>query len=179
MLKKTITYDDYNGETQTEDFYFNFTKLELLELDVKFEDGLEGHIKKLTSTESGKDAYFLFKDVVLSAYGVKSEDGKHFNKSQEIRDQLESSPALSELIFGFLQNPAEGAQFMEACLPAKLVAEAKALAAVQSDQPELPLPSAPKYPTLVEDAKDGLTQKELTEMSKDELLELMKNKIAE
>jgi hypothetical protein len=181
MLKKSITYDDYNGDTRTEDFYFNFTKLELLELDVKFDGGIEGHVNKLTQTDNGKDAYFLFKDIVLSAYGVKSEDGKHFEKSQALRDQFESSPALSELIFGFLVNPSEGAAFVEACLPAKLVAEAKALAASKSDQPELPLPGAPKYPTLVEDVKhdDGLTQKQLSEMSQAELIELLAKKNGE
>ena len=27
MLKKTITYTDYNGATRTEDFYFNLVDL--------------------------------------------------------------------------------------------------------------------------------------------------------
>lgn len=183
MLKKSITYDDYNEETQTEDFYFNFTKLELIELDVKFEDGLEGHLKKLMETESGKDAYYMFKDIVLAAYGVKSADGKHFVKSDTLRQEFESSPALSELIIGFLENPRDGATFLEECMPAKLVAAAKAAAADKSDQPELPLPTpAPAYPVLVEDKYEpgeefGLTQKQLTEMSREELLEAMQNKI--
>lgn len=173
MLKKSITYDDYNDETQTEDFYFNFTKLELIELDVKFEGGLEGHLKKLQATDSGKEAYYMFKDIVLGAYGVKSADGKHFVKSETLRQEFESSPAMSEMIMGFLLEPKEGAKFIEACLPAKLVADAKALAAVNSDQLEIPIPTpAPApYPALVEDVKDaGLTQKQLTEMSREELL---------
>jgi len=182
MLKKSITYEDYNDETQTEDFYFNFTKLELVELDVKFEGGLEGHIKRLTDTDNGKDAYYMFKDIVLSAYGVKSEDGKRFIKSDTLRQEFEASPALSELIMGFLMNPKDGAQFIEACLPAKLVAEAKSAAAAKSDQPELPLPTpVPAYPVLVEDdhSKD-FTQKQLTEMSREELLAtLQKNTISE
>jgi len=82
---------------------------------------------------------------------------------------------------GFLTNPQDGAKFLEACLPAKLVAEAKAAAASKSDQPELPLAApAPAYPVLVEDAKDeGLTQKQLTEMSREELLEALKKNASE
>ena len=30
MLKKTITYEDYNGNTITEDFYFNLSKAEVI-----------------------------------------------------------------------------------------------------------------------------------------------------
>ena len=32
MLKKTITYTDYNGNSRTEDFYFNLTKTELMKM---------------------------------------------------------------------------------------------------------------------------------------------------
>ena len=32
MLKKTITYTDYNGVERTEDFYFNLTRAELMEM---------------------------------------------------------------------------------------------------------------------------------------------------
>ena len=33
MLKKTITYEDWNGKTRTEDFYFNLTRVECAELE--------------------------------------------------------------------------------------------------------------------------------------------------
>ena len=34
MLKKTITFEDYNGNQVTEDYYFNFTKAEVVQLDL-------------------------------------------------------------------------------------------------------------------------------------------------
>ena len=147
MLKKSITYDDYNGESQTEDFYFNFTKLELLELDVKFEGGLEGHIKKLTSTESGKDAYFLFKDVVLSAYGVKSADGKHFEKSQALRRPVR---VLASLVRADLRLPDRIlGRVLSSWRPVFLrswLLRQRLLLHRKSDQPELPLPSCSEVP---------------------------------
>jgi hypothetical protein len=32
MLKKTITYTDYNGNKLTEDFYFNLSRAEIAEM---------------------------------------------------------------------------------------------------------------------------------------------------
>ena len=34
MLKKTITYTDYNGSERTEDFYFNLSKAEIMEMEL-------------------------------------------------------------------------------------------------------------------------------------------------
>ena len=33
MLKKTVTYTDYNGTERTEDFYFNLSKAEVIEME--------------------------------------------------------------------------------------------------------------------------------------------------
>ena len=182
MLKRSITYDDYNGNSVTEDFYFNFTKLELIELDVKFDGGLEGQIKRLTNTQNGKDAYYMFKDIVLSAYGIKSEDGKRFVKTPEITADFEASPALAELIIGFLENPQDGASFLEACLPAKLVEAAKNAAADKASEksPKVDpvVASLPAmYPVLNEDPKgspeaedDQISYRALQDMSREELI---------
>lgn len=129
MLKKTITYEDLNGDEVTDTFHFNFTKLELLETDLKLE-GLEDTVRRLTETQDSQQAYKLFKDIILSAYGEKSPDGKYFLKEDDngrpLSRKFAASPACSEMIIEFLQKPEEGAAFIEACLPAKLVAEVKA-----------------------------------------------------
>lgn len=129
MLKKTITYEDLNGNEVTEDFYFNFTKLELMETDLMM-DGVEETVKRLNDTQDAKEAYGLFKKIVLSAYGEKSADGRYFIKEDDagrpLSKRFEQSPACSELIIEFLEDPKVGAAFIEGTLPAKLVAEVKA-----------------------------------------------------
>ena len=40
MLKKTITYTDYNGLERTEDFYFNLTQAEILDMEMSYPGGL-------------------------------------------------------------------------------------------------------------------------------------------
>ena len=175
MLKKDITYEDYNGQEVTEAFYFNFTKLELLEKDLEF-GGLEETVKRLTETNNAKEAYGLFKVVVLDAYGKKSEDGKRFIKNAEIRSELENSPALAELIFEFIEHPERGAAFMEATLPAKLVAEVTA-AQKEKDENTRAIQEATKSYSPSETAQkrpyEDYTRAELEALSNEEFQALL------
>ena len=122
MLKKSITYDDLNGIEVTDDFYFSFTQLELLELDLEV-GGIEDVIRELSATTDGKRAYKLFKDVILAAYGEKSDDGRRFMKvdpqGNPLKYNFEGSPALSVMIIEFLQDPNLGAEFLRGTLPSK------------------------------------------------------------
>ena len=47
MYKKTVTYTDFNGVERTEDFYFNFTKAELIDMQLSTDGGLLEIIKKI------------------------------------------------------------------------------------------------------------------------------------
>lgn len=140
MLKKSITFEDYSEPPKevTRDFYFNFTKLEVIEmLEV---DDLEGTLKKLQETESGPEAYALFKKIILSAYGERTPEGgftKEDDNGRPLSRKFEQSPACAELIIGFLQDPLSGGGFIEGCLPAKLVKEAKAAQANNPSKSEL------------------------------------------
>lgn len=151
MIKKTVTYDDLDGNSVTEDFYFNFSKLEGLELDVKLQGGLEGTLARISATEDSQQAYALFKDLLLSAYGRKGPGGKGFPKKDvdgtPMRDYLEASPALGEIIIEMLQNPNDAAKFFEGMLPPKLVAQAKLEEAAEAGQGALSFEDKPEVPT--------------------------------
>lgn len=162
MLKKTITYEDFNGQRRTEDFYFSFSKLEIMEmLEI---DDLQTTIKGIEESESTARAYALFKKLILDAYGIKSEDGRTFIKNAQVRAEFEGSPALSELIFEFLENPKLGSQFIEGCVPPALVEQAKR----EMD--------ADKVKKDTEDTPDVATVKDPTTMTHEELLEAYRQK---
>lgn len=141
MLKKTVTFDDLEGTEVSRDFYFNFNKLEIMEMELKT-GGLEEKVKQLTETENGMEAYELFKWILLSAYGKKAPNGIDFYKKdpetgRPYADDLEASPALGEIILEFLNDPNAGAAFVQQCLPPKLVKEALAeQARLQEKSPE-------------------------------------------
>lgn len=184
MIKQTITYDTFDDPPKevTEDFYFNLNKLEIMEMEIAFEGGLEAHIKKLTKTEDGPDAYFLFKDIILKSYGKKADDGRGFEKSIELMKQFEESPALGELIFGFLKDGNDAATFVKGILPARLVAEVEKEAAKQdTDATVTQLPSnivetIPPVPATIERKFQDYTQDELLAMGQAEFQSLVPEK---
>ena len=83
MIKKTITYVDYNDVERTEDFYFNLSKAELMEIEMSTSGGLVEMINRIVSAQDAPAIIKVFKDLILKAYGVKSLDGKRFEKSKE------------------------------------------------------------------------------------------------
>ncbi len=97
MLKKTITYEDFNGETVSEDFFFHLSKAELVELELSHQGGLSEALQRIVAAEDGKGIVAEFKNIILSAYGKKSDDGRHFTKNQQLREEFESSEAYSSL----------------------------------------------------------------------------------
>ena len=86
MLKLTRTYNDYNGVSRTEDFYFNLTQAEVTELELSVDGGLVEMINRIVAAQDGKQIIAIFKDIILRAYGEKSPDGKRYIKNQELRD---------------------------------------------------------------------------------------------
>ena len=83
MLKKTITFEDYNGVKRTEDFYFNLSKAEVVEMEMSTSGGLAEMIQNIVKAEDSAAIIKIFKDLILKAYGEKSLDGKRFVKMDE------------------------------------------------------------------------------------------------
>ena len=75
MLKKTISYTDYDGNQRTEDFYFNLSMAELTEMQMGVEGGMRGYIQRIMAANDQTALMKLFKDVLLLTYGKKSDDG--------------------------------------------------------------------------------------------------------
>ena len=125
MLKKTIAYTDFNGEQQEEAFLFNLTRAELVELEMSHQGGLSEAMKKLIETEDGKMIMQTMKDIILRAYGKRSIDGKRFVKTQELRDEFESTEAYSVLFMELVTNAELAAEFVSGLLPGDLMKEAQ------------------------------------------------------
>lgn len=117
MLKKTITYNDYNGVTRTEDFYFNLTKAEIMEMELTTVGGLSGMIEKIVATQDAPSIIKIFKELVLKAYGEKSPDGKRFIKSQEISTAFEQTEAYSILFMELATDSDAAAAFVNGIIP--------------------------------------------------------------
>lgn len=117
MLKKTITYTDYNGNERTEDFYFNLTNAEVMELEMSTSGGLTEMISRIVAAQDAPAIIKIFKDLILKAYGEKSLDGKRFVKSAEISDAFSQTEAYSQLFMELATDADAAANFVNGIVP--------------------------------------------------------------
>ena len=130
MLKEAITYVDYDGNERTENFYFNLTKAECMEMELSTTGGLEKLINKIIEEKDTARLVEIFKKIILKAYGEKSADGRHFYKSDEISNSFASTEAYSELFMKLATDADAATRFINGVVPKVDVGEKAPLEAV-------------------------------------------------
>lgn len=128
MLKKTVTYEDFNGEGVTEDLFFNLTQAELIELEMSVDGGFSDTLTKMMETDpegkvNGKFIMEQMKSILIKSYGVKSPDGRRFIKNDQLRQEFESSEAYSTIFVELVTQADAASNFINGVIPAALQAE--------------------------------------------------------
>lgn len=117
MLKKTMTYTDYDGNERTEDFYFNLTKAEVMEMEMGTTGGMNRMLEKIVAEQDAKRIMETFKDIILRAYGEKSPDGKRFIKNPELTAAFAQTEAYSDLFMELATDAGAAAVFVNGIVP--------------------------------------------------------------
>lgn len=117
MIKKVVSYVDYDGNARVENFYFNLTQTELTDLSVKHSGGLNDYIQSIIDAKDVKELYSLFKEIIDMSYGKKSEDGRRFMKSQEILDDFKQTLGYDKLVVSLANDEEEAAAFIKGVIP--------------------------------------------------------------
>ena len=117
MLKKVITYKDYNDKEITEELYFNINKAEAMEMELSAEGGLGEQLQRIIDTQDAGTIVKEFKSFVLKAYGEKTPDGKYFKKNDDIRAKFEASAAYPIIFMELATNAEAAAAFVNGVLP--------------------------------------------------------------
>lgn len=125
MLKKTITFTDYNGVERTEDFFFNLTKAEIMRLEMGTTGGLAGAINEVIAKQDVPRILEIFEDIIAKSYGEKTADGRGFNKDPKLFEAFKQTEAYSELFMELVTDADAANKFMEGIIPADAVAAAK------------------------------------------------------
>ena len=89
MLKRSITYTDFNGDEVTEVLYFHLTKPELIEMEVESSGGLSALLQRISENGDRKAIVAEF----------KKEQGVDLTK-----DVLNLSMGLCRRIYSFLTS---------------------------------------------------------------------------
>ena len=124
MIKKTITYTDYNDIERTENFYFNLSKAEVMEMEMSTEGGMAESIQKIVDAKDAPSIIRVYKDLVLKAYGVKSDDGRRFMKTKpdgsKYSDEFKETEAYSQIFMELATDADKAAEFINGIIPADL-----------------------------------------------------------
>lgn len=126
MIKKTITYKDFNGNERTEDFYFNFTEAEAMEMELSETGGLVEYVRRIVAAQDAPTIIKVFKEFILKAYGEKSADGRRFIKSEELSTAFSQTNAYSKLFMELSTDDKAAAVFVNGILQSNAAQSAAA-----------------------------------------------------
>ncbi len=126
MLKKIITYTDYNGVERTEPFYFNLSKAELMEMELGVTGGMTEMLDKIIAAKDAPSLMKTFKEMIMKAYGVKSDDGKRLIKSEELSIAFTQTEAYSVLFMELITDDKAAADFVNGIIPNEIQTEVAA-----------------------------------------------------
>ena len=124
MIKKTVTYTDFDGNKRTEDFYFHLTEQELTEWELSVDGGLSGVLTRIINSRDDKKLMEIFKDLLIRSYGVKTPDGRGFIKNEEVLNSFKYTQAFSDIYMELATDDKAASEFVNGIIPAHLVKEA-------------------------------------------------------
>lgn len=125
MIKKTVKYEDFNGVERTEDLWFNLTKTELNNINFKHHGTYGEQLKGVVDSKDIRVIKELFDEIIIKAYGIKSEDGRNFRKSPAIIDDFVTSAAYDALMNELLGDESAAAALFIGALPKDMQEEVK------------------------------------------------------
>ena len=136
MLKETIRFTDFNDQPAVTVEYFNLTKNEIIDLEDSIEGGLAAMMRKVEDNPTAGGVLNLLKTLTHAAYGIKSDDGKFFDKSPEITNKFVHSAFYDDFLFSLLENDSvKGLQFIRGIIPSGLLEAAEAqVSSTQANQ---------------------------------------------
>lgn len=117
MYAKEITYNDYNGVERKETFLFDLSEAEILEMELSTVGGFEQYVNKIINAQDTPQLVKLFKELILKAYGVKSDDGRRFIKTEEIAREFSQTRAYSKLFMELATDAQAAAEFVNKIVP--------------------------------------------------------------
>lgn len=127
MKKMTIKYTDFNGVEREEDFWFNLTEAEIMDMNLSKKGGLEAVIKQIINTQDVPALAELFKSIINKSYGIKSPDGRNFVKSEKILADFVSTQAYSNMYMMLITNTDKATEFINGVVGEQIAAKAKSI----------------------------------------------------
>lgn len=120
MFKKTMTTKGFDDVERTKIYYFNYSEAELAQMALSYEGGMDNKIQAIIDAKDQTVLIPLFKEIILGAYGEKSDDGMSFIKRRDghaLSEDFEQTQAFSDLYMELITDDKAAAAFIKALVP--------------------------------------------------------------
>ena len=117
MYKHTVTYEDFNGNTRTEDLYFNMSRSELVMLDNSVPGGMGNRLQRMVKAADNVEIMETVDWLLRNSYGIKSEDGRRFIKGEELYEEFKQTEAFDAFFMDLVSSEDMMANFVRGVLP--------------------------------------------------------------
>lgn len=135
MLKKVVTYTDFNGDSRTEALYFHLSQTELMKLNFET-GGVKDLLVEMVSKHDIAGITNLFDRLIRMSYGKKSQDGRNFVKRPEFTEDFVSTPAYDQIYMECISDENKAMEFMNGIMPegvqANSVSKEQAMAFIEN-----------------------------------------------
>lgn len=128
MIRKPITFTNFDGETVTEVHHFNLNKVEVAKMEAGSVGGYSGFLKRIVEAKDSLAMLNVITDLVEKSYGIKEPDGKTFTKSKELTDKFVNSLAFEALFMELVStkdSTKKMIEFVKGILPKDMVSDEK------------------------------------------------------
>jgi hypothetical protein len=133
MLKKSITFENFDGVTVTKDYYFNITKAEIALRELESDGTWSETLEAIKNSDKGSVVLPEFRKIIQWMYGEK--DGDSFVKTDAAWERFNNSEPWSVLIMELLTNAGYAADFITAAMPADMQGQVKEAVATDGFRP--------------------------------------------
>lgn len=128
MLRKTIKYEDFEGNNREETFCFNISRAELAMMENSEVGGFRKKLERIVTAQDNVAIMEVLRDIIHKSVGEVSPDGRRFMKSEEFARAFEETEAYSELIVELLGSEEKASEFINGIMPKQIVAQAAQMA---------------------------------------------------
>ena len=112
---------------------FNLSKAEIVEMELSTQGGFAERIQHIIDAQDTPTLVKIFKDLILKSYGVKSADGRRFEKSEELSREFSQTEAYSDLYMKLATDADAASEFVNNIVPAEVREQIKESESVSGD----------------------------------------------
>lgn len=130
MIKKTLTYLDYEGVEHTKDFYFSMSQTEFTLLNNQIPGGFDTYLKRIQEDHNEEQLLNLLTTFIVEGYGERTPDGLGFIKEDAQGRKLGKlflcTEACDNLLTELLEKENNIGAFMTGMMPASIQGKVEA-----------------------------------------------------